>query len=59
MSTNYIYPSMEKYFPLRIMHNDEQQIQEQIQQLHKQERDRSFYRRKYEGNSCSQIRWWT
>jgi hypothetical protein len=46
MSTNYIYSSMEKYLPLRIMHNDEQQIQELIQQLHKQEQDRSFYRKK-------------
>ena len=46
MSTNYIYSSMEKHFPLRIMRNDEQQIQEQIQQPHKQEQDRSFYRKK-------------
>jgi hypothetical protein len=50
MSTNYIYSSMEKHFPLhfplRIMGNDEQQIQEQIQQTHKQEQDRSFYRKK-------------
>ena len=46
MSTNYINSSMEKYLPLRIMHNDEQQIQELIQQHHKQEQDRSFYRKK-------------
>ena len=48
MFTNYIYSSEEKHFPLRIMRNDEQQIQEQeqIQQLHRQEQDRSFYRKK-------------
>jgi hypothetical protein len=28
------------------MRNDVQQIQEQIQQLHKQEQDQSFYRKK-------------
>jgi hypothetical protein len=46
MFTNYIYSSKEKHFSLRIMRNDEQQIQEQIQQLHKQEQDQSFYRKK-------------
>lgn len=46
MFTNYIYSSKEKHFPLRIMRNDELQIQEQIQQLHKQEQDQSFYRKK-------------
>jgi hypothetical protein len=39
MSTNYIYSTMEKHFPLRIMHNDEQQIQEHHKQV------RSFYRK--------------
>jgi hypothetical protein len=40
------YSSQEKHYPLGIMLNDEQQIQEQIQQLHKQEQNRSFYREK-------------
>jgi hypothetical protein len=31
------------------MHNDEWQIQEQIQQLHKQEQDQSFIGKMYEG----------
>ena len=45
MFTNYIYSSKEKHFPLRIMRNDEQQRQEQIQQLHKQEQESIIYRR--------------
>jgi hypothetical protein len=49
MFTNYIYSSKEKHFPLRIMRNDEQQRQEQIQQLHKQEQDQSFIGEMYEG----------
>jgi len=49
MFTNYIYSSKEKYFPLRIMCNDEQQRQKQIQQLHKQEQDQSFIGEIYEG----------
>jgi hypothetical protein len=47
MFTNYIYSSKEKH--LRIMRNDEQQRQEQIQQLHKQEQDQSFIGEMYEG----------
>ena len=49
MFTNYIYSFKEKHFPLRIMRNDEQRRQEQIQQLHKQEQDQSFIEEMYEG----------
>jgi hypothetical protein len=49
MFTNYIYSFKGKHFPLRIMRNDEQQRQEQIQQLHKQEQDQSFIGEMYEG----------
>jgi hypothetical protein len=49
MFPNYIYLSKEKHFPLRIIRNDGQQRQEQIQQLHKQEQDQSFMGELYEG----------